>query len=203
MDEKKICGTCRYYNSNIPCGTTPSACKKADKFAEEFVDELKKLKPTAKPCKDDLIRRSDAIKALGERPEVWMDMPEEIQADNDWVYHKNAIEAIPTVEPNLLIAPETIERGSELYIGEDIVVVHHEDYMDMMCKAMMWDEYGKEPKQGEWIDKHGEPVKCSICGAQEDKFVEGWGEWEMNGESNFCPNCGADMRKGADDECVL
>ena len=43
--EPKICDTCRYYNSNIPCGSTPSACKEADKFAEEFVDGLKKLKP--------------------------------------------------------------------------------------------------------------------------------------------------------------
>ena len=30
--EPKICDTCRYYNSNIPCGSTPSACKEADKF---------------------------------------------------------------------------------------------------------------------------------------------------------------------------
>lgn len=44
--EPKICDTCRYYNSNIPCGSTPGACKEADKFAEEFVDGLKKLKPT-------------------------------------------------------------------------------------------------------------------------------------------------------------
>ena len=44
--EPSICDTCRYYNSNIPCGSTPSACKEADKFAEEFVDGLKKLKQT-------------------------------------------------------------------------------------------------------------------------------------------------------------
>ena len=44
--EPQICDICRYYNSNIPCGSTPSACKEADKFAEEFVDGLKKLKPT-------------------------------------------------------------------------------------------------------------------------------------------------------------
>ena len=41
--EPKICDTCRYYNSNIPCGLTPSACKKADKFAKEFVDGLMKI----------------------------------------------------------------------------------------------------------------------------------------------------------------
>ena len=47
--EPKICDTCRYYNSNIPCGSTPSACKEADKFAKEFVDGLKKLKPKVEP----------------------------------------------------------------------------------------------------------------------------------------------------------
>ena len=48
-DEPQICDICRYYNSNIPCGSTPSACKKADKFAKEFVDGLKKLKPKDEP----------------------------------------------------------------------------------------------------------------------------------------------------------
>ena len=47
--EPRICDTCRYYNSYIPCGSTPSACKKADKFAEEFVDGLKQLKPKDEP----------------------------------------------------------------------------------------------------------------------------------------------------------
>ncbi len=50
--EPKICDTCRYYNSNIPCGSTPSACKEADKFAEEFIDGLKKLKPKDEPQTD-------------------------------------------------------------------------------------------------------------------------------------------------------
>ena len=53
--EPKICDTCRYYNSNIPCGSTPSACKEADKFAEEFVDELKKLKPKDVPQTDGIL----------------------------------------------------------------------------------------------------------------------------------------------------
>jgi len=42
--EPTICDFCRYYNSNIPCGSTPSACKEADKFAEEFVNGLKDLR---------------------------------------------------------------------------------------------------------------------------------------------------------------
>ena len=47
-DEPQICDTCRYYNSNIPCGSTPSACKEADKFAEEFVQGLKNLQMVVK-----------------------------------------------------------------------------------------------------------------------------------------------------------
>lgn len=41
--------TINYYNSNIPCGSTPSACKEADKFVEEFVEGLKKLQPKVEP----------------------------------------------------------------------------------------------------------------------------------------------------------
>ena len=60
--EPKICDNCRYYNSNIPCGSTPSACKKADKFAEEFVDALKKLKPKDEPTisKMEQVDKGDA-----------------------------------------------------------------------------------------------------------------------------------------------
>lgn len=60
--EPQICDTCRYYNSNIPCGSTPSACKEADKFAEEFVDGLKKLKPKVEPQTDGYISGEDFMK---------------------------------------------------------------------------------------------------------------------------------------------
>lgn len=62
-----------------------------------------------------------------------------------------------------------------------------------------------EPKQGEWIDEHGNKVEidengcprgwchCSNCG----EWLVASDEYEVKG--NFCPNCGARM-KGADDE---
>lgn len=58
-----------------------------------------------------------------------------------------------------------------------------------------------EPKRGEWIaDKENMTCVCSVCGADEVQFTYGLGEyWYGVGKSNFCPNCGADMR-GADDE---
>lgn len=46
----------------------------------------------------DLIKRTDAIKALGERPLNWCGTPEECQAENDWDMYKSAIEAIPSAE---------------------------------------------------------------------------------------------------------
>lgn len=48
-----------------------------------------------------------------------------------------------------------------------------------------------EPKRGEWIDIsewYAPRQKCSIC----EMVVDGYG-------SNYCPNCGADMR-GEDNE---
>lgn len=49
----------------------------------------------------------------------------------------------------------------------------------------------KERPHGEWIDGY-----CSKCGGM--SFCDGWGR---DLESKFCPNCGADMRKEANNEC--
>lgn len=46
--------------------------------------------------------------------------------------------------------------------------------------------------QGEWIDGY-----CNKCGASTP--CDGWGR---DRESNFCPNCGADMRKGGRNENI-
>ena len=47
-----------------------------------------------------------------------------------------------------------------------------------------------EVVRGEWISLHNGKWKCSECGIEVLIYAKG----------NFCPNCGADMRKGADDE---
>lgn len=64
-----------------------------------------------------------------------------------------------------------------------------------------------EPKRGEWMPfEYGDDTwhKCSVCGVA-DKYRGSMprpngtiAEWEY--VRNFCPNCGADMRKGAEDE---
>lgn len=40
----------------------------------------------------------------------------------------------------------------------------------------------EERKHGEWVDNHNGTFTCTECG-------------EKHSKSNFCPNCGADMRK--------
>jgi rubrerythrin len=57
--------------------------------------------------------------------------------------------------------------------------------LDVAIKALQ----SAEPKSGKWIDTKGNTesyareYECSECGGT------------MLGESNFCPNCGADMRE--------
>ena len=55
---------------------------------------------------------------------------------------------------------------------------------------------GIRPK-GEWVHLHAiGDYKCSICGAENlYKYVNEHERW-IKTNSNFCPNCGADMQKG-------
>ena len=50
-----------------------------------------------------------------------------------------------------------------------------------------------ERKKGQW--ENGEP--CPICGEDrfKDLYADIWADWEPS----FCPNCGADMRKGEEE----
>ena len=58
--------------------------------------------------------------------------------------------------------------------------VNTEHGIDTRCPLVEIEQY--EVKRGKWIDfKNG--WKCSACG-----------KWN-NETSNFCPNCGADMRE--------
>lgn len=52
----------------------------------------------------------------------------------------------------------------------------------------------KEVKQGKWIEETG-MLMCSECG-------DAWGTQQFDEvmSFNYCPNCGADMRKETEDE---
>lgn len=48
---------------------------------------------------DELIRRQDALEALGEEPPVWYDGEDEIAERNQWRRDVNAIKAVPAAYP--------------------------------------------------------------------------------------------------------
>ena len=54
-------------------------------------------------------------------------------------------------------------------------------------------------KEGEWIIDPDGGFKCSNCRAEEDEFIYGTGMRYVNGEPEFCPNCGAKMKGASDD----
>ena len=95
------------------------------------------------------------------------------------------------------LIPDKIERGSVTMIC-DAVIIHCDDYFDMMLKSAAidngsWERFiTNEPKQGEWIEiwEDGMSTKamCNNCKRESDRPL-----------GNFCRWCGARM-KGADDD---
>ena len=55
---------------------------------------------------DDLISRQDAIKALGEEPEVWVDSDYEIASRTQWNTDRLAIETVPSAQQYIKAAYE-------------------------------------------------------------------------------------------------
>ncbi len=55
-------------------------------------------------------------------------------------------------------------------------------------------------KKGAWIKACGIDHTCNVCQYSYMDYVDGW-EYEPSGKlPNFCPNCGADMRGGNNDD---
>ena len=91
-------------------------------------------------------------------------------------------------------------RGMQTYKlseGSDMLLI---DKAEAMTKLMMLPSAQPERKKGKWIRHntyHGDDTsgyvdpdwRCSECGKQ--AMVN---EWMMYDLSDFCPNCGADMR---------
>ena len=48
----------------------------------------------------ELIRKQDALNALGEEPPVWYDGEDEIAERNQWRRDVNAIKAVPSAQPD-------------------------------------------------------------------------------------------------------
>ena len=83
---------------------------------------------------------------------------------------------------------------------ESMTVENTIDFLRSIGWLQEHDRILTEPKKGKWNDRElpdengrvclypfWQRYECSICG-----------EWSNNG--NFCPNCGADMREGEDND---
>ena len=86
--------------------------------------------------------------------------------------------------------------------GEKIPAYKLAEAFDMAIEALSAEAISKaaETQQGEWIPlvMNGE-YKCSVCGRASKSDNAAW----VNIPSaywNYCPNCGARMTKGGDDE---
>ena len=130
---------------------------------------------------DELIRRQDALDALGEEPPVWYDGEDEIAERNQWRRDVNAIKAVPSAQPE--------------YTEQDVRDSFNSGYACGMEAA--------QPKTGKWITVHGfctpggDPVwACSECGKGVHVYgIEhnSYGCDVSDGRWKACPNCGAMM----------
>ena len=89
-----------------------------------------------------------------------------------------AIEALQN-----LSKPNNELKGSDL-ISRESVLAEFRDGRDVYDIVESIEELPSAPdsrQRGEWVDNHNGTFVCDQCGCKHSK-------------SNFCPNCGADMR---------
>ena len=102
-------------------------------------------------------------------------------SDKDTIYRQDAVKTMYDLCENI----------DQEFLHIDVIV----DALENLPSA--------EPrKKGKWeyfsenIDGLSFGIKrCSICGASKPMKLFHWEDTEIN----FCPNCGADMRQGEDD----
>ena len=91
---------------------------------------------------------------------------------------------------------EEVESSADCISREDAIKVVHEYFQhylkvnDDICLdgIRSLPSVLPQPKIGKWIDIDETHSKCDKCGAIFEIV-------SANGEANFCPNCGADMRE--------
>ena len=103
----------------------------------------------------------------------------------DIIYREDAIEAIHNYWKSELSKMPTVDSEyGEVIDGDYNTLLKHNKELSIRIK----DIPSADRTQGEWISIGAYEV-CKDC-----REVRRFPHW------NFCPNCGADMRKGVDDE---
>ena len=85
--------------------------------------------------------------------------------------------------------PMLSPKGNGMY--EDVMVAYKSQINDLPTI--------EERKKGKWIDM-GDFEQCSVCLGTRLKEVQTFYGKAIWIKTDFCPNCGADMRKEIDDE---
>ena len=83
------------------------------------------------------------------------------------------------------------EAIQELQNCKGLIQQDGQDYLDdrdIPILDMAIESLSAEAVQGEWISNHDGSWNCSECGLRVFVYAKG----------NFCPNCGAKMTKGGD-----
>ena len=147
----------------------------------------------ADTIKNDFIKRSDALLAV-------FDLKEK----DDYSFIRNGIPYQSVKEALLKIPPAAVVPLD--YCTECREATN--DAIDKMRKSYSG-KFKDFQRRGKWIEKPSytedkemgfdTQIVCSICGEQNSHFV--FNEYhepieKMFIRSNFCPNCGADMRGG-------
>ena len=128
---------------------------------------------------EDLIRRSDAIKAMQECFQVLA--RQRVQA-------VKMIEAIPSADNEIIGKLKTAIENEE--ICKKCPTAERMTGENLLGAMALGFSYGMDADrpQGEWIievDANGNTYgRCPICGMR-----------QYAGQINFCPECGSDMRK--------
>ncbi len=142
---------------------------------------------------DDLISRKKAIEALGTRDPVsdtWTD-EYELGTYKQWEQDIKAISEVPSAEPFVIKMDRFVKADERERLEKELYRKMTQQNLILLEPGMEL-VYPKRKGKWQWLpDRDNENIRylcCSVC--------HGDGYYE----SNYCPNCGAAMSEGEEDD---